>query len=370
MSVLDRINFASTDEHGNNDMSRAITRPLSLSDIREVQKHIENPSSMSTTAKTLLGQDDEKKVLARAGFGNTAHEELLNVYDLDSSEWNDQFFGSPSKTSYSLLMDSIIRDGLLSPITVWKQKDLKRYTILSGHTRARVFFELYQASNDERWKFIPAYVYEYEQLNENSAKCILIAANLAQRAQEPPKTRVKCYAEYARLIKQKYSYGSGKDTNEETAEALGVHRATVALYRRLENLLDPILDLYSNGTITQNIAVGISSLDKSLQEFLLRHDCFKMINRHNIRKIAKAKTVEELESMLSAPDEDSIEHRYSFGVPFEKPSGCAAVGLILPEDDIKAFKTNLAKVANQLQLSDRGRDLILKSLQNSSGTIE
>ena len=32
MSVLDRINFASTDEHGNNDMSRAITRPLSSAD--------------------------------------------------------------------------------------------------------------------------------------------------------------------------------------------------------------------------------------------------------------------------------------------------------------------------------------------------
>ena len=79
---------------------------------------------------------------------------------------------------------------------------------------------------------------------------IIILTNIAQRAQENPGIRVRCYCEMARLEKQDSFYGSGVDVNEAVAKLFGVSRTTVFFYRRLEKLIEPLLIAYDNSQIT------------------------------------------------------------------------------------------------------------------------
>ena len=140
-------------------------------------------------------------------------------------DWN--FFGRPSPEQYALIFQSIYQYGLWHPITVWEQED-GYYMILGGHTRDLVYDELYQMTGEETYLRIPCKVYQHNQISDVTARRIVILSNIAQRAQENPKLRIRCYCEMVRLEKLEAFYGSGIDTNAAVAKLFGVSRAKTA----------------------------------------------------------------------------------------------------------------------------------------------
>lgn len=294
----------------------------------EILKTMQEPKKISPTAKALL--ENKEKDISAAAIPIISKEMIIDRKLIDSApdEWN--FFGKPDKESYDLLMNSILVEGLMNPITLWKQKS-GRYMILSGHTRDSVFDDLYQASGDPRWLHIPAKYYDVDDITENDARRIIILANIAQRAKETPRVRIRCYGEYAKLTKARASYGSGIDVNEVVAETFGINRATVFFYRRLSNLIDPILDYFCDGKITRVAANILCGLSVDLQKYLLENGYLITFNKQQYQALRKARTTEDIDKISSALEEEIPQYKYSVKLKVKKPKDTMVFGICFPK---------------------------------------
>lgn len=292
-----------------------------------------------------------------------SYEELIprNKLVPAPNEWN--FFGRPSADQYALIFQSIYKYGLWHPITAWEQED-GTYMILGGHTRDLVYDELYQMTNDEKYLSIPCKIYKHDQISECTARRIIILTNIAQRAQENPGIRIRCYCEMAKLEKMETFYGSGIDVNEAVAKLFGVSRSTVSFYRKLENLIDPFVDMLSNREISRRAATILSDLPESLQKYILTKEYHLSFTSHRLHKMKKIVSAAELDLLFSQEDPAKKERfQYVFSSPIEKPANYETVPIYVNQDEIDEFKT-LLKTALQSsdKISDKTKTLIRSML--------
>lgn len=326
----------------------------------QIQKLMSEPQEPSPAAQALL-KDRESDALKSDVFPAISKEMIIErkLIDPAPDSWN--FFGKPDQESYDLLMRSILVEGLMNPITLWKQKD-GRYMILSGHTRDSVFDDLFQASGDPKWLQIPAKFYEYDDITENDARRIIILANIAQRAKETPQVRIRCYGEYAKLTKERASYGSGIDVNEVVAKTFGINRATVFFYRRLENLIDPLLNRFCDGKIRRTEANILCGLSTQLQKYLVEKGYIDLLQKEHFPMLRKAKTKEDIDRIASAKPSAAKTHRYTVALKTERPRGTEIVGLCLPREERKRCHEILREAFQNADLDDKTKAMILAQL--------
>ena len=273
-------------------------------------------------------------------------------------EWN--FFGRPSPDQYALIFQSVYKYGLWHPITVWEQED-GRYMILGGHTRDMVFDELYQMTGDKTYLQIPCKVYKHDQISEVTARRIIILTNIAQRAQENPKLRIKCYCEMTRLEKMEAFYGSGIDVASAVAKLFGVSRATVFLYRKLENLSDDFVDLFEKGIISQHAAGVLSDLPQELQKYIFEKQYFYKISPPILNKLKQSTSVEDIDAAFENTGEEKF--KYTFFTNVEKPENFETLPLYVSKDDIQEFKNVLNEIIHQNdKLSNETKEILKKIL--------
>lgn len=276
-------------------------------------------------------------------------------------EWN--FFGRPSPDQYALIFQSIYKYGLWHPITVWEQED-GSYMILGGHTRDLVYDELYQMTGDEIYLKIPCKVYSRDQISEITARRIVILSNIAQRAQENPKLRIRCYCEMVRLEKQEAFYGSGIDTNAAVAKLFGVSRATVFFYRSLENLLDAFVDALEKNIISRQAATIIGSLPKKLQNYIWNKGYHLKLSGTVLKELKKANSTSAIDQLFK----ESIEkhqYRYTFITNTEKPKGYDALTLYVNHKEKEKFQELLKTFLDTTDtISSETKEIVLRMLQN------
>lgn len=282
-----------------------------------------------------------------------AIEKLIAAPD----EWN--FFGRPTQEQYALIFQSIYTYGLWHPVTVWEQED-GTYMILGGHTRSLVYKELYAVTNDEKYLKIPCKIYKHDQINKTTARRIIILTNIAQRAQESPKIRIRCYCEMARLEKEDAFYGSGIDVNTAVAKLFGVGRSTVAFYRRLEKLIAPLLSVYESNQISRTVVLMLTDISEELQEYIYTKKYYLQLTPAMKNGLKNAVTTYDIDKLIEeAAKKENGKYKYSFSTRVEKPKDFDFIPLAVNHDEVEAFKEFLAQSLDLADgLSDKTKQVI------------
>lgn len=321
----------------------------------QIKEAIEHPA----IPVQAFSQEQEEETIARAHLPKLSKECVIERSMIDSApdDWN--FFGKPDKESYSLLMNSIYVDGLMNPITLWKQPN-GRYMILSGHTRDSVYDDLYQVTEDPKWLSIQAKYYDVDDITENDARRIIILANLAQRAKESSRIRIRSYGEYAKLTKAAARYGSGVDVATIVAQTFGIGRSSVFFYQRLNNLIDPILDMYCEGKIRRVDVQEICILSKELQDYLYQGGYIEDFDEAQFKALRHAKTKEDLDNIyLDAKEAEIPVRKYTVKIPIKKPDDAEVVGLCVPSEQKEICQEIIRKAFENSSIDEKTKAFIL-----------
>lgn len=176
-----------------------------------------------------------------------------------------------------LLADDIRRNGLIHPIIVRQIGMEEKYEILSGHRRTA-------AAKLLGFKEIEARIF---QVSDITAAKLVIQANFSQRDKILPSERAKSYLLRREVLKQSKSR-IDEDTIKETLEKeFGESASSIFRYIRLNYLIEPLLGLVDDGSITLTMAMDLSQFGKKQQE-MIYHYFYNEKNAVLKRSIIKA----------------------------------------------------------------------------------
>ena len=314
------------------------------------------PAEDALTPQTTAA-DDRVEELVPASFETILPRDQLKPAP---EAWN--FFGKPEPDQYALIFQSIYKYGLWHPLTVWQQAD-GSYMILGGHTRNQAYQDLYDITPDEKYLSIPCKVYRHGQISETTARRIVILTNIAQRAQEKSRIRIHCYTVMAQLEKQEAFYGSGTDVNTAVARLFGVSRIQVFRYRKLEHLIDPMLDALDRKEMSLLTAVAFSDLPPELQEVAYHRAYYVGITPAQAKALKNITTAEDLASIFEHVPDAPETYRYTFSTTVKKPENYDAVSFYISHEEHDAFKALLQDaLAHSDRISAQTKELITKML--------
>ncbi len=170
--------------------------------------------------------------------------------------------------SMTELAESIRQSGVLSPIVARPHKD-GGYEILSGHRRV-------EACKIVGIDEVPVVV---KDLDDDTATILLVDSNL-QREHILPSEKAKAYQMKLEAMNRRGQRTDltcsqigdkleGRKSSDILAEQSGESKNQIFRYIRLNNLIDPILDMVDNGEIAMNAAVELSYLGSKAQTEVL-----------------------------------------------------------------------------------------------------
>lgn len=218
---------------------------------------------------------------------------------------------------------SIENNGLFNPILVLKEEGSKNFTILSGHTRHRLYKELeYEYRVEHKlvgeanpFTAIPAIIHENISLEE--AEEIVLDSNYLQR---DPKDQKRIYPRIierrARIIENQKTR-SGK-TIDIVAKEMNIGRTSVyenvVLVRKV---IDELASYYYEGLITKKNIIKFGHYSKQIQRKVYADYKHNLSNK-KLSQLKKGLTDEELLKFMSkALDVDPFK-KISVKIPIEK----------------------------------------------------
>lgn len=196
-------------------------------------------------------------------------EEIKPIPITELKPFEQQPFKVLMDDSMTELVESIKQSGVLSPVVVRPHKD-GGYEILSGHRRVK-------ASEIAGKTEVPVVI---KELDDDTATILLVDSNL-QREHILPSEKAKAYQMRLEAMKRKAgrppkenasqiatNFVSGR-SDEILGEQVGESKDQIRRYIRLNNLIDPILEMVDNGDIAMNAAVELSYLGSKAQTEVL-----------------------------------------------------------------------------------------------------
>ena len=139
---------------------------------------------------------------------------------------------------------------------------------MSGHNRVRACKEL-------NIDTIPAII---KDVDDDTAKLIMIDTNVSQRDKLLPSELMKAYSIKQEILRQKHFDQFEKkegnpddkyDTREKLAEEENISTSQISRYIRLKELVEGLLEYVDIGRLPFNVGVNLSFLSKDKQEILL-----------------------------------------------------------------------------------------------------
>ena len=195
-------------------------------------------------------------------------EEIKPIPITELKPFEQQPFKVLMDDSMTELVESIKQSGVLSPVVARPHKD-GGYEILSGHRRVK-------ASELAGKAEVPTVI---KDLDDDTATILLVDSNL-QREHILPSEKAKAYQMKLEAMKRQgartdltcdqigHKSGARKSV-EIMAENSTDSRNQIQRYIRLNNLIDPILEMVDNGDIAMNAAVELSYLGSKAQTEVL-----------------------------------------------------------------------------------------------------
>lgn len=195
------------------------------------------------------------------------------------------------------LAESIRQNGVIEAISV-RTKPNGRMEILAGHNRVA-------AAKLAGLQTVPAIV---QQLDDDAAEILLVESNIQHRETLLPSERARGYQMLLEARKRQgqrtdltsCQIGTKLRSDEEVAELCGDSARQVQRYIRLNNLIDPLMDMVDEGKPGFTAAVDLSYLARREQEDLLKimQETSKVPNGAQAKALKKASAA----GMLTGPE--------------------------------------------------------------------
>ena len=162
------------------------------------------------------------------------------------------------------LVESIKESGVLTPVLV-RPDDEGTYEMISGHRRLH-------AAKRAGLRKIPAII---KEMTNDDATIAMVNANM-QREEILPSERafalkMKMDAMNHRGSRSDLTLSAERRSGDEIGEQHGLHRSQVHKYIRLTALIPKLLDIVDEGRLSLSIAVEISYLNHSYQQWLYEY---------------------------------------------------------------------------------------------------
>lgn len=245
-------------------------------------------------------------------------EKLENAPD----EWN--FYKKLDDGKMKELVESILENGLLSPIVVWEIEDNK-YMILAGHNRVRAyeFLKVYLDDYDK----IPAIVYKKDDLDEDSAKMIIIDSNWVARELSKSEKAKSIFRKFEILGRKEHN-GDQKKTRDIIAKEYDMSGRNVDKYKRINNLINEFKEKVDTDILSIDAGARLSVFEPERQQWL--YNTFGDILRNS-----------KILAIKSTMDKDEIEFVLS------KKENIATIKIEIPKKQHKMFKEKFSEWIEQ-----------------------
>ena len=287
-----------------------------------------NDSSFNETEnklKNLLSKIEKPKEedISLSNFnsvvGNPEEFEIdLENLILPPEDWR-KIFREASEIDIKKMAASIYQYGLLHRITVW-QKDDENFIVLGGMTRLAAFKYLFEITEDEKWKKIPAKVYSQDQIDEIDAKRIFIVSNTDSK-QMSAKNISFAYYNLVKLEKERAFYGSGIFSRDSAAVLAGVSPTTFNNYLKLMELYPPLLEEIDKNNFQVMAAYEIAFLEPNLQRYIYNKKYYLNLKRKTAKIIKEqAETAEDIDKIISNQNSETKVFKYNVETKNKLPS--------------------------------------------------
>lgn len=229
-------------------------------------KKKDSVSKISLTSYDDLFETDESRE-------DLKRERLMEIPISQICDFPDHPYKVKDDESMMELVESIRTRGLIQPVLV-RLLENGKYEMVSGHRRKRAF----ELANIEK---IPARVME---LTRDEAILSMVDSNL-QRDEILPSEKAKAYKMRLEAMKRQgqrtdlTSDPSGQKlrSNAELASQVNESETQIKRYIRLNELIEPLLNLVDEKLIAMRPAVEISYLSKDAQKWIFEaieyNDC-------------------------------------------------------------------------------------------------
>lgn len=188
-------------------------------------------------------------------MGNTKGIVELPINDIIETE--NQPFKVLNDERMKTLVEDITLNGVLEPILV--TEDNGEYRIFAGHRRT-------YASRIAGKETVPAVIMN---VNSGTEKLIITNTNLTQRESFFPSELAKAYKMQQEGYKELNAHSVR--TTSQIAEDNNVSRRTIQYYLKLNDLIDPLLNLVDAEIITVKAGAQLSKLSIKEQELLRKY---------------------------------------------------------------------------------------------------
>ena len=290
----------------------------------ETIKYNSTTSEAEEETKAELDPVDNANNVRVENKGDHAVDKIINfttgmdIFKLDinklhsaPADWN--FYAPLPEAKMKELIESIINNGLLVPVIVWQVEE-EKFMILSGHNRVEAFRRIYDVTKDDRFKKIHAFVKKSTDIDIEAAKQIIIDTNFVQRELSPSE-KAKSILEKYRFFGRK-EYGSvGKNTADMIAESLNISYRTVQDYYKLNNLIDELMQLVDDQTLSITSGIMLASLKQDFQRKLVNEYGVHLTNK-KIAKLNINRSEENIIKQLTGTSKEMAVH--TIKVPKDK----------------------------------------------------
>ena len=277
----------------------------------------QNKTFYDSNHENILSPSNAPDALANLTTGMDLFQ--INIDKLVNAppEWN--FYGALPDDKMEELVISIKDKGLLHALVVWDQGN-GSYMILSGHNRKKAIEQLYEKTQDQKYKRIHCYVKKKNELNESQAQGIIIDTNWVQRiltTEEKSQSIFRKYTQIKKLPANIDEQGEVIHTRDNIADQLAISGRQVSNYMRLNYLVPSFKEMINNEKINIKSGVKLSYFSDKIQQWI--YDNFiDIINNKNISTLNKDMTNSEIEYLFKVYKSRSIINNFPIETKLNK----------------------------------------------------
>ena len=188
--------------------------------------------------------------------------------------WN--LFDPPKPQELADLVRSIETVGLIHPIYVMVNS-YGYYNVICGKSRLLAFLNLYQTTGLEKYKFIPSYVINAEEVDELFLRTMIIESNLNFKTISKFNLIQSLITHYE-IMKRAKLYRNEANIAEEIAKTFEVSQTSVFNYMKVKNLCNEALTLLYEDRIKLKAAIYLARVSKETQRNILERFGIKGVN--------------------------------------------------------------------------------------------
>ncbi|MCL2321574.1 MAG: ParB/RepB/Spo0J family partition protein, partial [Oscillospiraceae bacterium] len=209
--------------------------------------------------------------------------------------WN--YFKKPNKEQLITLISSVESVGVLCPLILYKQKNHDDYTVICGHSRLAALKNLFENTQDIRYKKAPCYVLDYDEIDEYYIRAMIIDSNLSYRSMDKT-VLMKAIIERYTILKRTKTYRSEINLAQALADEFLVSRSTVYNYLCLKKLCEEAMVLLLEKRINLQAARYLARVNHEVQVMILENFGIENINTIHRIKLLTMKDNIELPELL------------------------------------------------------------------------